>query len=275
LAILPFFLTPVCSREYHLFMMGGIDSGVNGRKDHAAQKAGARAPAKTLIIIPAYNEADSLGALIRDLKEEGQADILVVNDGSTDRTEGCLLESGVPSVSLPINLGIGGAVQTGFRYALEKHYDIAVQVDGDGQHDPLYIEDLVRPIFQDQADVVIGSRFVRKTGFQSSYHRRVGIRFLQFLSRLLTGQAITDSTSGFRAYNSRAIAFLADKYAVDFPEPEAVIAMLKRGFRIREVPVEMRGRGAGTSSISGWKSVYYLYKVVISMVIEAFRSPHD
>jgi glycosyltransferase involved in cell wall biosynthesis len=269
------FLTPIRGREYHLFVKGGIDSGVNRREGHAAQKVGPHARLRRLVIIPAYNEADSIGPLIRDLKKGGQSDILVINDGSTDDTEDCVQKSNVPYVSLPINLGIGGAVQTGFRYAFENHYDIAVQVDGDGQHDPSYIEDLVRPILQDQADVVIGSRFVHKTGFQSSYHRRMGIRLLQFLSHLLTGHTITDSTSGFRAYNFKVIAFLADNYAVDFPEPEAIISLLKRGFRILEVPVVMRSREAGSSSISGWKSIYYLYKVVISMAIEAFRSPHD
>lgn len=230
---------------------------------------------KVLIIIPVHNEAESIGPLIRDLKREGQSDLLVVNDGSTDATEEVVRRSGVSYISLPINLGIGGAVQTGFRYARENHYDMAVQVDGDGQHDPSYIEDLIRPLPQDQADVVIGSRFVQKTGFQSRFHRRMGIRFLQFVSHLLAGRPITDSTSGFRSYNSKAITFLADNYAVDFPEPEAIISMLKKGFRILEVPVVMRNREAGRSSISGWKSIYYLYKVVISMVIEALRSPHE
>ncbi len=228
-----------------------------------------------LVIIPAYNEADSIGELIRDLKKGGPSDVLVIDDASTDGTEENVRRAGVPCISLPVNLGIGGAVQTGFRYAVENNYDIVIQLDGDGQHDPRYLEDLVRPILEDRADVVIGSRFVRKAGFQSSLHRRMGIRGLRVLIRLLSGHTITDCTSGFRAYNSRANAFLADNYAVDFPEPEAIIALLKRGFRILEVPVIMRSRQTGRSSISGWKSVYYLYKVVVSMVIEAFRSPHD
>jgi hypothetical protein len=230
---------------------------------------------RKLIIIPVYNEAESIGPLIRDLKREGQSEILVVNDGSTDATEEIVRRSGVSCVSLPINLGIGGAVQTGFRYARENHYDMVLQVDGDGQHDPRCLKDLIRPQLDGQADVVIGSRFVNKTGFKSKVHRRLGIRFLQFLTHLLAGQPITDSTSGFRSYNSEAVAFLAENYAVDFPEPEAIISMVKKGFRLLEVPVVMRNREAGRSSISGWKSVYYLYKVVISMVIEAFRSPHE
>lgn len=230
---------------------------------------------RVLVVVPARNEADSIGALIRELKQRTSADILVVNDASADGTEGIVRAAGVPLVSLPVNLGIGGAVQAGFRYALENRYDVAVQADGDGQHDPAYIEALVRPILQDQADVVIGSRFLQKAGFRSSFKRRLGIRGLQALTRLLTGRTFTDSTSGFRAYDSRAIAFLAENYAVDFPEPEAIVALLKRGFRILEAPVVMRGRKAGASSISGWKSVYYLYKVVVSVVIEAFRSPHD
>lgn len=230
---------------------------------------------RILVIIPAYNEADSIETVIRNVREGGLTDVLVINDASTDGTEGNVRRADVPCVSLPVNLGIGGAVQTGFRYSVENNYDIALQVDGDGQHDPRYFGDLVRPILEDRADVVIGSRFVRKVGFQSSLPRRMGIRGLQVLSLLLTGQAITDSTSGFRAYNSKAIAFLADNYAVDFPEPEAIVALLKRGFRIFEVPVIMRSRKSGRSSISGWRSVYYLFKVVVSMAIEAFRSSHD
>ncbi len=229
---------------------------------------------RKLIVIPAYNEGESIGSLIRQLKAEGHTDILVINDGSTDNTEEIVRESDVSQISLPVNLGIGGAVQTGFRYAFENQYDIILQVDGDGQHDPGYIEDLIRPILQNQADVVIGSRFIQKMGFQSSFHRRMGIRILQFLNYLLTGQHITDSTSGFRAYNFKAVAFLADHYSIDFPEPEAIVSLLKKGFRIVEVPVIMKCRERGRSSISGLKSIYYLYKVIVSIVIEYFRSSH-
>ena len=224
-----------------------------------------------LIIIPAYNEAESIGSLIQQLKDGGQSDVLVVNDGSTDNTEDIVRKLDVSFISLPINLGIGGAVQTGFRYAFDHHYDLALQVDADGQHDPDFIEDLIRPILRDQADVVIGSRFIQKMGFQSSFRRRMGIRILQFLSYLLTGQQITDCTSGFRAYNFKAISFLSENYSVDFPEPEAIISMLKKGFRLLEVPVIMKDRVAGKSSIYGLKSIYYVFKVFISMIIEYFR----
>jgi len=227
---------------------------------------------KKLIIIPAYNEAENIGSLIQQLKKEGLSDILVIDDGSTDNTQEIVHPLDVTYISLPINLGIGGAVQTGFRYACENHYDIAVQVDGDGQHNPSYIEDLIRPILRDQADVVIGSRFIKKKGFQSSICRRTGIRILQLLNHLLTGQHITDSTSGFRAYSFKAITFLAENYSVDFPEPEAIISLLKKGFRIVEVPVMMRMRELGSSSISGLKSIYYIYKVIVSIIIEYFRS---
>jgi hypothetical protein len=230
---------------------------------------------KTLIIVPAYNEARSIGPLLRELKREGPWDILVINDGSTDDTEDVVRGSGVSWISLPLNLGIGGAVQTGLRYAREKHYQIVVQVDGDGQHDPRQIERLIQPILRHQADAVIGSRFLQKTDFRSNWHRRTGIRFLQFLSRLLAGQSVTDCTSGFRAFNEKAVSHLADHYAVDYPEPEAVISLFKQRFRILEVPVAMRSRKAGRSSISGWASIYYLYKVVVSMVIEFIRSPHE
>jgi glycosyltransferase involved in cell wall biosynthesis len=224
-----------------------------------------------LIIIPAYNEAGSIGSLIQQLKNEGQSDILVVNDGSNDNTEEIVRKLGVTCLSLPINLGIGGAVQTGFRYAFEKHYNIALQVDADGQHNPSFIEDLIRPILQDQADVVIGSRFIQKVGFQSSFSRKIGIRILKLLNYLLMGKNITDCTSGFRAYNFKAISFLSENYSVDFPEPEAIISLLKKGFRILEVPVVMKRREAGNSSIYGLNSIYYIFKVFISIIIEYFR----
>jgi len=224
-----------------------------------------------LIIIPAYNEAGSIGSLIRQLKNEGQSDILVVNDGSNDNTEEIVRNMGVTCISLPINLGIGGAVQTGFRYAFEKQYDIALQVDADGQHDPSFIEDLIRPILQDRADVVIGSRFIQKVGFQSSFSRKIGIRILKLLNYLLMGKNITDCTSGFRAYNFKAITFLSENYSVDFPEPEAIVSLLKKGFRILEVPVVMKPREAGNSSIYGLTSIYYVFKVFISIIIEYFR----
>lgn len=224
-----------------------------------------------LIIIPAYNEAGSIGSLIRQLKNEGHSDILVVNDGSNDNTEEIVRNMGVTCLSLPINLGIGGAVQTGFRYAFEKHYNIALQVDADGQHDPSFIEDLIHPILQDQADVVIGSRFIQKVGFQSSFSRKIGIRILKHLNYLLMGKTITDCTSGFRAYNFKAISFLSENYSVDFPEPEAIISLLKKGFRILEVPVVMKRREAGNSSIYGLNSIYYVFKVFISIIIEYFR----
>lgn len=224
-----------------------------------------------LIIIPAYNEAGSIGSLIRQLKNEGQSDILVVNDGSNDNTEEIVRNMGVTCISLPINLGIGGAVQTGFRYAFEKQYDIALQVDADGQHDPSFIEDLIRPILQDRADVVIGSRFIQKVGFQSSFSRKIGIRILKLLNYLLMGKNITDCTSGFRAYNFKAITFLSENYSVDFPEPEAIVSLLKKGFRILEVPVVMKPRETGNSSIYGLNSIYYVFKVFISIIIEYFR----
>lgn len=230
---------------------------------------------RKLIVIPAYNEEESIAPLIRKLKAEGYKDILVINDASTDNTEQIVRQSDVSLISLPINLGIGGAVQTGFRYAFENRYDIVLQVDGDGQHDPSYIDALIRPILQDQADVVIGSRFIRKMGFQSSFHRRMGIRVLQFLNYLLTGQHITDSTSGFRAYNFKAVEFLADHYSVDFPEPEAIVSLLKKKFRIVEVPVIMKHREKGRSSISGLKSAYYICKVIVSIIIEYGRSSNE
>ena len=230
---------------------------------------------KILVIVPAYNEAGAIQPTIRDIRSvPGDPDIVVIDDCSTDETAELAAEMGAAVVRLPINLGIGGAVQTGFRYAAEQGYDIAIQVDGDGQHNPAFIPELTDPIRNGRADVVVGSRFIRREGFQSLFMRRMGIRIFQFLHRLLLRQNITDSTSGFRAYNADAVQVLQYNYPVDYPEPEALVLLKKRGFRICEVPVVMRTREAGVSSISGWKSAYYMVKVTLSILIESVRL-HD
>lgn len=227
---------------------------------------------KTLIIIPAYNEAIAIQKVIGEVREKVSfADIVVIDDGSQDATCARAQEMGVTVVSLPVNLGIGGAVQTGFKYAFAHGYDIAVQVDGDGQHDPQYVTHLIKPIAENQADMVIGSRFLQKQGFQSTFWRRCGIRVFQFMHRSLLGIHIADSTSGFRAYNRQAIALLRQLYPSDFPEPEAIILLSKKGFRIREVPVAMRARVGSVSSISGLKPLYYMVKVIFSILIEYWR----
>ena len=222
--------------------------------------------AKLLIIIPAYNEQENILKTVQDIKSHiPEADYIVVNDCSKDKTREILRQENAPYIDLPVNLGIGGGVQTGYRYALEYGYDIAVQFDGDGQHDAAYIKDLIAPIESGQADVTIGSRFVKNEGFQSSAMRRLGIRFLSGLIYLLCGVKVVPS--GMRAVNRTMIEKFAWDYAQDYPEPEAILSSGLAHARILEVPVQMRERQGGTSSINTVRSMYYMIKVSIALVI--------
>ena len=231
---------------------------------------------KCLVMIPAYNEEASICKVIEKLEKDcPQADYLVINDCSKDGTEECLLKMGAAFVSLPLNLGIGGAVQTGYQYARDHGYDIAVQIDGDGQHDTAYLKRVIEPIEQGKADVVIGSRFLTGEGFQSSGIRRMGIRFLSTLIKLCTGEIVYDVTSGFRAVSKEMIALYADDYPYDYPEPEAIVMASMEGMRIQEIPVIMVERQAGTSSISPAKSIYYMMKVSIAVILcRCLRKKH-
>lgn len=228
---------------------------------------------KILIIVPAYNEEANIKQTISALSAiDNDVDILVVNDGSTDATSHIV--SALPNVNLinlKINLGIGGAVQTGFKYAKKYNYDIAIQFDGDGQHNANEIEKLLHTLTEYKADMVIGSRFINKQGFQSTLSRRVGIFVFELLNAAISGQRVSDNTSGFRAYSKRAIEYLAVSYPQDYPEPELVIIMAKKGFRIIEVPVIMNKREGGKSSINGLKSIYYMIKVILSILITSMR----
>lgn len=233
---------------------------------------------KVLIIIPVYNESDNIAQLIRELAEVYPAyDILVVNDASTDNS-GEIAESTqlATVIHLPINLGIGGCVQTGFKYARKHNYTIALQFDGDGQHKVTEIKKLIIPLHNGEADVVIGSRFnVKHNGFTTDKFRRVGIKIFEYLSYLLIKQRITDHTSGFRSYNRRAICFLSNHYPTDFPEPEVVILLGKNKFIIQEVFTQMLERQGGVSSIPLAKGPYYMTKVILSMLMAAMRSQID
>lgn len=223
---------------------------------------------KKLIIIPAYNEQENILNTIADIKQHtNNFDFLVINDCSTDNTKNVLVKNNATYVSLPVNLGIGGGVQTGYLYAIEHDYDIVIQFDGDGQHKAEYLEDLIAPIVNGQADITIGSRFIKKEGFQSSAMRRLGINFLSRLIYALSGVKVKDVTSGMRAVNKKMIAYYAENYAQDYPEPEAILASGLQGARILEVPVQMRERQSGTSSISTLKSVYYMIKVSIALIL--------
>ena len=223
---------------------------------------------KTLIIIPAFNEEGSIEKVVNNLTEKfPQYDYLVVNDGSTDGTKNICSGNGYQVVNLVINMGIGGAVQTGYRYARENNYDIAVQIDGDGQHDVRFLTEMIKLIEENKADVVIGSRFVEKEGFQSSQMRRVGINFLSILAWILTGVRVKDITSGYRVINRKFIRIFAEDYPSDYPEPEAMVIAAVHGGKIVEYPVVMRERENGESSITLKKSVYYMIKVTLAMLI--------
>jgi hypothetical protein len=223
---------------------------------------------KVLVIIPAYNEEKNIESVVERLvKEFQQYDYVVVNDCSTDKTEQICCKMNYNYISLPVNLGIGGAMQCGYRYALENKYGIAVQLDGDGQHNPDYIADIINPIAQHEADLVIGSRFIKKEGFQSSAARRFGINLIRVVIRLCCGVKITDSTSGFRAVNQDVISLYSNEYAHDYPEPEAIVTAALNGYRITEVPVVMNERSGGKTSINALRSIYYMLKVPLALIV--------
>lgn len=223
---------------------------------------------KVLIIIPAYNESENIEHVVRHMMEEApQYDYLVVNDGSTDNTLDLCRKANFHYLDLSINMGIGGAVQAGYVYAHKNNYDIAVQMDGDGQHDIAYLDELLKPILDKKADVVIGSRFLEKEGFQSSAGRRLGINILSGLIWLTTGQRIMDVTSGYRAVNRMFIDIYSKDYPTDYPEPEAIVAAIMHRGRVKEVPVQMKAREGGTSSITFKKSIYYMIKVTLAILI--------
>ena len=223
---------------------------------------------RVLVIIPAYNEALNIVNTVNTLTTTcPEVDYVVVNDCSQDNTADICKKNGFNYLSLPINLGIGGGMQTGYRYAVEKGYDIAIQFDGDGQHNADYIRDLIEPIKNGEADLVIGSRFINKEGFQTSAMRRLGINLLGFTLKVCGKVKITDATSGFRAASKDVIEFFSHHYAQDYPEPEAIIAARVSGFRVKEVPVVMNERTAGVSSINTFKSVYYMIKVTLAIII--------
>jgi hypothetical protein len=227
---------------------------------------------RVIIIIPAYNEENNISSVIENVAQEVPfADILVINDGSSDHTSTLVKKKNIPLIDLPYNMGIGTAVQTGYKYAARKGYEIAIQVDGDGQHDARFLRNLIEPILSDEAQIVIGSRYINRTGFQSTFWRRLGIRYLSWLIGLISGQKITDPTSGFRAVNKEVIAFLARKYPPDYPEPESVAMLSRKGFKIKEIAVEMKDRASGSSSINPLSAIYYMIKVSLAIMINSIK----
>lgn len=227
---------------------------------------------KKLVIIPAYNEMENIIATVNDIKENAKDfDYVIINDKSTDDTLEICKKNNLNVVNLPLNLGIGGAVQTGYWYAFENNYDIAVQFDGDGQHDASYLDKMSDYLIDKKLNMLIGSRFIDKQGFQSSSIRRFGIKFFTILIKLLTGKKITDPTSGFRMCDKEVIKIFANAYPKDYPEPETVVKILCHKMKVEEMPVVMRERQQGVSSISPKKSIYYMLKVTLAIFIERIR----
>lgn len=227
---------------------------------------------KVLIIIPAFNEGESIKKVVNDVYENyKECDVIVVNDGSRDNTYEQAKQTDAIVVDLPNNLGIGGAVQTGYLYAYKNDYDIAIQLDADGQHDPKYIKQMVEIIESGEADMVVGSRFIEKTSYKQTFFRMLGININSLIIKVLTGKKIYDTTSGFRAINKDIIKRFATEYPYDYPEPCTNMELIMMNKRIKEISMEMRQRETGKSSISPLKSVKYMLKVILSLVITKIR----
>lgn len=230
---------------------------------------------KVLVVIPAYNEEKNILNVCKKLDKTKKElnfilDYIVINDGSSDSTEFVCKKNKIPMINLSQNLGIGGAVQTGYKYAFKKDYDIVIQFDGDGQHNPDFIKELVEPIKNNVADMTIGSRYIGDLSeFKSSKLRQLGISLLSWILKLTTKQKIFDVTSGFRAVNKSLIRLFSDDYPNDYPEPETIVAVLKKGYKVKEIPVKMHERVYGKSSITPLKSIYYMMKVSYAMVIRS------
>ena len=233
---------------------------------------------KVLMIIPAYNEAKSIVNTVKSLEafksDKHTLDYIIINDGSKDNTREVCINNNLNFVDLPMNLGIGGAVQTGYKYALLNNYDVAIQFDGDGQHDANYIINLVEEI-EKGYDIAIGSRFVKELSeFKSTWIRRVGINFLSRLIKIVSGKRVYDPTSGFRASNKKIIEEFANEYPIDYPEPDTIVSIIKKGYKVSEIPVKMNERKEGTSSLTTniFKPVYYMIKVSLAIIITAMST---
>jgi glycosyltransferase involved in cell wall biosynthesis len=230
---------------------------------------------RNLAIVPAFNEVEAIAPTVASIHAAApEFDVLVVDDGSTDATAALAAAAGAAVLRMPFNLGIGGAMQGGYMYALERGYEVAVQVDGDGQHDPRHIRDLLERLHADpELNMVTGSRFIERSGdgYRSSPTRRIGIRVFSWIVSLITGQRVTDPTSGFRMTNHRGIELFARDYPHDYPEVEAILLMHAHRLRSGEIPVQMRPRTSGESVISSSQSVYYMIKVLLAVFVGLFR----
>jgi len=227
---------------------------------------------KILIIIPAFNEEANIKEVITAVRaHQNGVQIVVINDGSADRTAEIAEAEGVTVLSHPFNMGIGATMQTGFKYAMIKGFDIAVQVDGDGQHPAEQVTDLINALIESKADIVVGSRFMDKSGYRPSVARGAGIAIFSRLVSVIIGEKVTDTTSGFRASGRRCIEFFSGHYPDDYPEVEALVLLHKKGFRIKEIPVKMNRRQGGRSSITPLKSIYYMVKVILAIFVDLIK----
>ena len=230
--------------------------------------------ARVLVIVPAHNECESLPKTLAEVRAAApDVDLLVVDDGSRDRTSEVARAAGVRVLRHPVNLGVGGALQTGFRYAVSEGYDIGVQLDADGQHDPAFLEPLIRPVVEGRCDVSIGSRYVAQSRYRAPFARRLGMLLFSTLVRLALGRPITDTTSGFRAYARPVMEQCQFDFPADFPDAPLLIGLARRGFRLHEVPVEMRERVAGESFYTLGKSLYYPYKNLLASLMAWIQRP--
>lgn len=228
---------------------------------------------EALVIIPALNEERSVAKVIRSiLAAAGDVDVVVISDGSTDRTAELARAAGAYVIELPVNLGIGGAVQTGYRFAFKKGYRFAIQIDADGQHDPADLPRLLEAARAGAGDMILGSRYIQKTAYKSSGARRIGMVLLSVLVRMAVGYPIKDTTSGYRVVNRRTIVLFSEYYPYDYPEVEVLVLLHRHKMKIHEVPVEMKERQAGVSSITAVKSGYYMFKVSLSVLLEVLRT---
>lgn len=227
---------------------------------------------RRIAIVPAFNEERNVARVIDELRAfDPGLDIVVVSDGSHDRTAEVAAERGAHVVQLPFNLGIGGAVQTGFKYAHEHGYELVVRCDGDGQHIPAELPKVLGPVLAGEADIAVGSRFAGGDGYRSSATRRIGIRLLALIVSAIAKQRVTDTTSGFQALNRKALDLFAADYPHDYPEVEGIVMLVKHRLRLREVPVSMREREHGQSSITALRSIYYMAKVLVALFVGLFR----
>ena len=233
-------------------------------------------PCKVVIIIPCYNEQDSIIQLLEEINNTKFSEHfiikpIVVNDCSTDNTKALLISNNISFLDLSVNLGIGGAMQAGFKYGYQNGFDIAVQMDGDGQHPPKELEKIMEPIYNNETDVVIGSRYIDKQGFQSSFLRRLGINYFKWLNKCLVGAIVLDTTSGYRAFNRKTLEIVSGYYPDEYPEPESIVLFSLNNIRVKEISVIMRERQGGMSSIRTYKTIYYMFKVTLGTIFLYIR----